>query len=202
VTIFHSYDFSLSQDPIPQIEKPDYLTDIFTAKEAEALTPEIKSDQIIGLEKYYPITIEKFLSSDYLIAFEPKDEPLPLPPDTTDKIYPDSFAYFSGDNDAEAYIPEGTLTPLTEAHQRGGKLWYGEGLNVIVIFPHSETFASFNKFTGQRTDWLRRQLSYPVINTPGALEDYLQNYGAKIMAETDTWYFLKFPSGSYLKVGE
>jgi len=202
VTIFHSYGFSLSQDPIPQIEKPDYLTDIFTAKEAEALTPEIKGDQISSLEKYYPITIEKFLSNNYLIAFEPKEQPLPTPPDTTNKIYPDSNAYFANDGDAGAYIPDGPLTPLTEAYQRGGKTWYGEGPNVVIVFPHSETFASFNKFTGQRIDWLRRQLSYPVINTPGALEDYMQNYGADIVAETNTWYFLKFPSGSYLKVAK
>lgn len=93
-------------------------------------------------------------------------------------------------------------TPLADAYATGGRAWYQEGDNVIVIFSGSETFRSFKKSTGEETDWLQDRLSYDPIDSPDALANYLTNYHGEIVAETKDWALVKFPSGGFLKIAK
>jgi len=91
---------------------------------------------------------------------------------------------------------------LFEAYAIGGRPWYEEAGNVIVIFPDTQSFRSFQKTTGEETTWLQDRLQYPPLDAPGALENYLVNYHGQIVAETGTWLLVKFPSGGYLKIAK
>ncbi|HAR54715.1 TPA: hypothetical protein DCR79_00260 [Patescibacteria group bacterium] len=91
---------------------------------------------------------------------------------------------------------------LIEAYTAGGFNWYEEGDQVIVIFPSTQSFRSFQKSTGTETNWLQDRLQYAPLDAPGALENYLVNYHGQIVAETTTWVLVKFPSGTYLKIAK
>jgi len=93
-------------------------------------------------------------------------------------------------------------SPLQKAYQAGATAWYQEKENVIVIFPDQTTLRSFNKITGQANDWLADKIAYAPINTPGALSYYQINYNGKVVAETNSWVLMKFPSGGYLKIAK
>ncbi|MEA1910037.1 MAG: hypothetical protein U9M89_03415 [Patescibacteria group bacterium] len=93
-------------------------------------------------------------------------------------------------------------TALANAYNQGGRAWYQEENNVVVIFPNTETFRSFNKKTGGETNWLQDRLNYSPISSENALQNYTQNYHGEIVAETDTWTLVKFPSGGYLKIAK
>jgi len=93
-------------------------------------------------------------------------------------------------------------TPLFDAYATGGRAWYQEGTKVIVIFPDSETFQSFDKTTGAQIDWLQDRLSYPPIDSEGALDNYANNYHGEIVAETTDWVLMKFPSGGFMKIAK
>lgn len=93
-------------------------------------------------------------------------------------------------------------TSLFDAYSTGGRAWYQEGDNVVVIFPDMETFRSFQRSTGQQTDWLQDRLSFEPLNSPGALDNYLTNYHGEIVAETKDWALVKFPSGGFLKIAK
>jgi len=93
-------------------------------------------------------------------------------------------------------------TPLFDAYAEGGRAWYQEGDKVVVIFPDTQAFHSFQKSTGQETDWLQDRLNYAPIDSPGALENYTTNYHGEIVAETSTWALVKFPSGGFLKIAK
>jgi hypothetical protein len=92
-------------------------------------------------------------------------------------------------------------TPLFEAYTKGGYAWYDENDNVIVMMP-DQSLRSFLKSTGEETSWQQDRLSYEPINSPDALANYLTNYHGKVVAETATWAFVKFPSGGFLKIAK
>ena len=92
-------------------------------------------------------------------------------------------------------------TPLFEAYAKGGTAWYDEGDNVIVMMPDNK-FRSFLKSDGSETNWQQDRLTYDPISSPNALENYLANYHGKVVAETKTWAFVKFPSGGFLKIAK
>ncbi|MBN2585063.1 hypothetical protein JXA59_00215 [Patescibacteria group bacterium] len=92
-------------------------------------------------------------------------------------------------------------TPLFEAYAKGGYAWYDENDNVIVMMPDG-TLRSFLKSDGSETNWQQDRLTYEPINSPNALENYLNNYHGKVVAETQTWAFVKFPSGGFLKIAK
>lgn len=92
-------------------------------------------------------------------------------------------------------------SPLFEAYAKGGYAWYDENDNVIVMMPDT-TLRSFLKSTGEETNWQQDRLTYDPINSPNALENYLANYHGKVVAETKTWAFVKFPSGGFLKIAK
>lgn len=91
-------------------------------------------------------------------------------------------------------------SPLSAAYQAGGKPFYEEGDQIIIIFPDQQSFGSYFKSTGFKSTFLLETLAYPAIDTPGALEKYMKEYGGTIVAQTDTWVLMKFPSGGFLKV--
>ncbi|MFH1088402.1 MAG: hypothetical protein V1719_01005 [Patescibacteria group bacterium] len=91
---------------------------------------------------------------------------------------------------------------LFEAYAIGGRPWYEEGDNVVVIFSDTQSFRSFQKTTGGETDWLQDRLQYAPLDSPGVLENYLVNYHGQIVAETEIWVLVKFPSGGYLKIAK
>ncbi|MBU1092607.1 hypothetical protein KJ836_02980 [Patescibacteria group bacterium] len=91
---------------------------------------------------------------------------------------------------------------LFGAYAVGGRPWYEEDDNIVVIFPDTQSFRSFQKSTGTETDWLQDRLQYAPLDAPGALENYLVNYHGQIVAETETWALVKFPSGGYLKIAK
>ncbi|MFH0912304.1 MAG: hypothetical protein V1807_01460 [Patescibacteria group bacterium] len=127
----------------------------------------------------------------------------PLP--TTDGRSPAAVIYKAVPAEDQPFIgdvipPYGT--PLFGAYATGGRAWYQEGDNIVVIFPDSETFRSFRRSTGEETDWLQDRLNYDPLNSPGALENYLSNYHGEIVAETDNWVLVKFPSGGFLKIAK
>ncbi|MDD5606034.1 MAG: hypothetical protein PHR51_01770 [Patescibacteria group bacterium] len=92
-------------------------------------------------------------------------------------------------------------SPLYVAYQEGGKAWYYDGVNVLVIFA-DETIRSFNKNTGAETTWLQKELAYPPVEDSNAIVNYRSNYNAEIVAQTSTWVLMKFPSGGLLKVAK
>lgn len=92
-------------------------------------------------------------------------------------------------------------SPLFEAYAKGGYAWYDESDNVIVMMPDG-ALRSFLKSTGEETNWQQDRLTYEPINSPNALENYLANYHGKVVAETKTWAFVKFPSGGFLKIAK
>jgi len=92
-------------------------------------------------------------------------------------------------------------TPLFEAYAGGGSAWYDENDNVIVLMPNG-SLRSFLKSTGEETNWQQDRLAYDPINSANALTNYLTNYHGKVVAETATWAFVKFPSGGFLKIAK
>lgn len=144
------------------------------------------------------------VSVDYTTA----TAPLPTSPDSSDtstatppaaviyKPVPVADQPFLGD-----VIPQ-YGTPLFDAYATGGRAWYQEGNKVVVIFPDSETFRSFDKSTGAQIDWLQDRLSYIPLDSPGALDNYVNNYHGEIVAETKDWALVKFPSGGFLKIAK
>ena len=92
-------------------------------------------------------------------------------------------------------------TPLFYAYQDGGQAWYTKGQNVLVIFPN-ETIQSFNTKTGQSTSWLQDRLALPPVTESGAYQNYQTQYRATIVAETNTWVLMEFPSGGVVKVAK
>ncbi len=97
----------------------------------------------------------------------------------------------------------GILPPINSdlyyAYQDGGRFWYGQGSNILVIFPN-ESIHSFNKATGAETMWMQDRLAYPPISDSMAYTNYQQNYRALIVAETTQWVLMEFPSGGIVKV--
>lgn len=93
-------------------------------------------------------------------------------------------------------------TSLFNAYTQGGRAWYQEEDKVIVSFPDQITFRSFQISTGEEINWLQDRLNYDPIDSPNALENYLINYHGKIVAETETWAFVKFPSGGFIKISK
>lgn len=101
----------------------------------------------------------------------------------------------------KSVIPK-TDTPLFDAYAQGWTAWYQEEDKVIVSFPDQTTFRSFQISTGEEIDWLQDRLNYDAIDSPNALENYLVNYHGKIVAETEIWAFVKFPSGGFVKISK
>ena len=93
-------------------------------------------------------------------------------------------------------------TPLFDAYTQRGKAWYQEEDKVIVSFPNQTTLRSFQISTGEEIDWLQDRLNYDAIDSPNALENYLVNYHGEIVAETETWALVKFPSGGFIKISK
>ncbi len=87
------------------------------------------------------------------------------------------------------------------AYQDGGRSWYQELDNVLVLMPN-ETVRSFIKSTGAESQWMQDKLAYPMVTDPQAYQNYQTNYRAQIVAETTTWVLMKFPSGGVLKVAK
>ena len=92
-------------------------------------------------------------------------------------------------------------TPLFEAYAKGGYAWYDDNDNVIVMMPDN-SLRSFLKSDGSETDWQQDRLAYDPISSANALTNYLTNYNGKVVAETKTWVFVKFPSGGFLKIAK
>jgi len=110
--------------------------------------------------------------------------------------YPqDSLSY----NLLSAMLPPAG-SPLYYAYREGGSIFYEEGDNVVLIFPDKQTFKSYFKSTGFESTFLQETLAYPPIDTPEAIKKYREQYGGTIVAQTDTWVLIKFPSGGFLKV--
>jgi hypothetical protein len=93
-------------------------------------------------------------------------------------------------------------SPLYYAYRQGGSIFYEENDNVVLIFPDKTTFKSYFKSTGFESTFLQDTLSYPPIDTPDAINKYRQEYGGMIVAQTDTWVLMKFPSGGFLKIAK
>jgi len=96
--------------------------------------------------------------------------------------------------------PSGTA--LSAVYQAGGTAWYQEDDNVIVQMPDLITFKSFDISTGEEIDWLQDRLGYEPLDSPDALENYTTNYHGEIVAETETWALVKFPSGGFIKIAK
>lgn len=94
-----------------------------------------------------------------------------------------------------------SASPLYIAYQDGGKAWYYQGNNVLVIFS-DETIRSFDKDTGNATTWLQKELAYPPIADSNAIVNYRSNYNAEVVAQTSTWVLMRFPSGGFIKVAK
>lgn len=93
-------------------------------------------------------------------------------------------------------------TPLFDAYTQGGRAWYQENGKVIVNFPDQITFRSFQISTGEEISWLQDRLNYDALDSPNALKNYLTNYHGVIVAETETWALVKFPSGGFIKISK
>lgn len=100
-------------------------------------------------------------------------------------------------------ILAGVLPPvgsdLYYAYQDGGRLWYEKGTNVLVL-SSGEVIKSYDKKTGEQTNWMQDRLAYPPITDPSAYTNYPKNYNAQIVAETTQWVLMEFPSGGLIKV--
>lgn len=100
-------------------------------------------------------------------------------------------------------ILQGVLPPIGSelyyAYQDGGRAWYERGDNVLVLYTDG-SIHSFSKKTGKSTTWMQDRLAYPPINDAGAYTNYQKNYNAEIVAQTDTWVLMEFPSGGLVKV--
>lgn len=97
----------------------------------------------------------------------------------------------------------GVLPPIGSdlyyAYQDGGRAWYERGDNVLVLYA-DQTIHSFSKKTGKSTIWMQDRLAYPPINDAAAYTNYQKNYNAIIVAETNQWVLMEFPSGGLVKV--
>ncbi|OGB74275.1 hypothetical protein A2V68_00730 [candidate division Kazan bacterium RBG_13_50_9] len=122
--------------------------------------------------------------------------PYSLLPTTVAPQIPSQDQAFIGD-----IIPP-TGTALSQAYQQGGYAWYEETSKVIVIMSDGETLRSFNKITGEEIDWLQDRLSYDPLDSPNALDNYINNYHGQIVAETSSWALVKFPSGGFIKIAK
>ncbi len=100
---------------------------------------------------------------------------------------------------SQATPPPGS--PLYYAYRQGGSLLYGEGDEVVLIMPDKST-KSFFKSTGFESTFLQETLAYPPIAFPGAIDKYIAEYGGIIVAQTESWVLMKFPSGGFLKVAK
>lgn len=98
------------------------------------------------------------------------------------------------------FTPAGS--PLDLAYSEGGKPFYQESDQVVIIFPDQKTLKSYYVSSGLQGDFLALELSLPAIDTPGAYQTYTQHYKGSVVAETKDWALIKFPSGSYLKVAK
>lgn len=147
-------------------------------------------DQLINIAK----KTGTIISTDYAFATNQ------LP--TFNNQPPAAIIYQPTTNTSTDILTTPQDSPLFEAYATGGRRWYEEANDVIVIFPDYQTFRSFQKITGEETDWLQDRLQYPPLDFPGALENYLVNYHGQIVAETETWVLVKFPSEAYLKIAK
>lgn len=118
-------------------------------------------------------------------------------------VYPvapgDSPPLTAGNPLASVLPPLGSA--LYFAYQDGGRAWYEELDNVLVLMPN-ETIRSFIKSSGAESQWMQDKLAYPIVTDPLAYQNYQTNYRAQIIAETTTWVLMKFPSGGLLKVAK
>mgnify|MGYP001570683780 CR=1 FL=1 len=139
-----------------------------------------------------------------IVDYTTATAPLPVSPTTNEVpaaiIYTPAVPVTDQPFVGDVIPPYGT--PLFNAYANGGRAWYQENDNVVVIFPDTETFQSFKRSTGQQTTWLQDRLSYEPINSPGALDNYVNNYHGEIVAETNDWVLMKFPSGGFLKIAK
>ncbi|MBU1082922.1 hypothetical protein KKE14_00560 [Patescibacteria group bacterium] len=92
-------------------------------------------------------------------------------------------------------------TPLFMAYADGGYAWYAEDNKVVVRFLDN-TFRSYDKYSGEQISWLQDRLAIEPISSPNALQNYLDNYRGRVIAETETWALVKFPSGGFLKIAK
>lgn len=127
-------------------------------------------------------------------SFSPSS-PLPSPAPTPAPPVPTQDQAFIGD----VIPPAGT--PLFAAYQQGGYAWYQADNKVVVRFP-DDTFRSFEKSTGKEIGWLMDRLSYDPLDSPDALQNYITNYHGEVVAETETWALVKFPSGGFIKIAK
>ena len=113
---------------------------------------------------------------------------------------PDDNSLFT-DNNAQAIILTPPLnSPLSLAYLQGAKPFYTDGDQVLVIFPDRTTFQGFFQTTGQASGWLKIEMSLPAVDSANAFESYTTKFNGKVVAETNDWVLMKFPSGSFLKV--
>lgn len=151
------------------------------------------------------IGIAENAQSTVAVGYTTTTIPLPASPDGTNSAPPAAVIYQPVPVEDQAFIGDvipAYGTPLFDAYATGGRAWYQESDKVVVIFPDSETFRSFQRSTGQSIDWLQDRLSYDPLDSPGALENYLNNYHGEIVAETEDWALVKFPSGGFLKIAK
>lgn len=133
------------------------------------------------------------LSSGELLY--PLTNPLPEIDSDTSANIPESDQPYVSD-----VIPEAN-TPLFMAYADGGDVFYEETNKVVVRFSDN-TFSSYDKYTGEPISWLQDKLALEPISSPNALQNYLTNYRGKVVAETETWALVKFPSGGFLKIAK
>jgi len=160
-------------EPSTLPDNPENILADFSQTVVLATTPETNPNELL-----YPLT-----------------NPLPEVEPPTNLSLPTIDQQYIGD-----IIPEAN-TPLFMAYADGGYAWYEENNKVVVRFPDN-TFKSYDKYTGEPISWLQDRLAYEPINSPGALQNYLDNYRGKIVAETETWALVKFPSGGFLKIAK
>lgn len=148
---------------------------------------------VAGFSQTIVLNIPKESTAGELLY--PLTNPLPeIDSDITSNV-PESDQPFVSD-----VIPEDN-TPLFMAYADGGEAWYTEINKVIVRFPDN-TFQSYDKYTGEPISWLQDKLALEPISSPNALQNYLTNYRGKVVAETETWALVKFPSGGFLKIAK
>jgi len=160
----------------------------------ELLTPPSNPETILA-EFSQTIILNVLPESSPGELLYPLTNPLPeIQPDSTTAIPPSDQPYISD------VIPQAN-TPLFMAYADGGIAFYEENNKVVVRFPDN-TFSSYDKYTGEPLSWLQDRLALEPIDSPDALQNYLTNYRGKIVAETETWALVKFPSGGFLKIAK
>lgn len=152
------------------------------------------------------VDVATITQTPLIVDYTTTNAPLPISPTTNETpaaiIYTPTPAVPVTDQPFVGDVIPQFGTPLFNAYANGGRAWYQENDNVVVIFSDTETFQSFKRSTGQQTTWLQDRLSYEPINSPGALDNYANNYHGEIVAETNDWVLMKFPSGGFLKIAK